>query len=177
METNTLDNQSRRERFERIKAECRSQAKRRLRLYAVFTLTFIAFLIIAVVVLNRVHVIPTCMLLFFVISFVWSAVINYRFLQRLDNLETPEELLHCFEKRLSDQRNPDYLTRLVLFGLIISPFPEFYRDRVWMWAALALAVTYLAILIYSYFKGDFVPYKTRRDEEILSRLENLVENK
>ena len=130
METNTLDNQSRSERFERIKAECRSQAKRRLRLYAVFTLTFIAFLIIAVVVLNRVHVIPTCMLLFFVISFVWSAVINYRFLQRLDNLETPEELLHCFEKRLSDQRNPDYLTRLVLFGLIISPFPEFYLKAI-----------------------------------------------
>ena len=174
METNTLDNQSRSERFERIKAELWLQEKKGLWAWA---FALFLFLIIAVVVLAKVRIIYLCMLLPFGVLFVWSAVINYRFLQRLDNLETPEELLHCFEKRLSDQRNPDYLTRLVLFGLIISPFPEFYRDRVWMWAALALAVTYLAILLYSYFKGDFVPYKTRRDEEILSRLEDFVENK
>ena len=171
METNTLDNQSRSERFELIKAECRSQVKLRLWIFAA-ALLIPLFLFIAVVVVaqNRLRLTPLCLALVYGVSFLWSIVIDYRFLKRLDNLDTPEELLHCFEKKLSNQRNPAYLAILGLVGLIIDSFE-------WEWVTLAFAAVVVAFLIYSYFKGDYVQYKSSRDDEILSRLEDLVENK
>ena len=169
METNTLDNQSRSERFELIKAECRSQAKLRLWIFAA-ALLIPLFLFIAVVVQNRLRLTPLCLALVYGVSFLWSIVIDYRFLKRLDNLDTPEELLHCFEKKLSNQRNSAYLVILGLVGLIIDSFE-------WEWVTLTLAAVVVAFLIYSYFKGDYVQYKSSRDDEILSRLVDLVENK
>ena len=173
METNTLDNQSRSERFERIKAECRLQEKKGLWAWA-FAL-FLFLIIAVVVVLGKVRIIYICMILPFGVSFVWSAVNYYWFLQRLDSLDTPEQLLHSFHKRLSNQRNASYLQMLGLVGLFMSPIPDIYSDGEWLW--LILPITILAFLIYSYFKGDYVQYKTSRDEEILSRLEDLVEKK
>ena len=173
METNTLDNFSRDEKFELIKAECRSQDKKGLWAWA-FAL-FLFLIIAVVVVLAKVRIIYLCMLLPFGVLFVWSAVSYYWFLHRLDSLDTPEQLLHSFHKKLSNQRNASYLQILGLVGLLMYPIPDICRDGEWLW--LILPITFLAILIYSYFRGDFVPYKTRRDEEILSRLENLVENK
>lgn len=173
METNTLDNQSRSERFERIKAELWLQEKKGLWAWA-FAL-FLFLIIAVVVVLAKVRIIYLCMLLPFGVLFVWSAVSYYWFLHRLDSLDTPEQLLHSFHKKLSNQRNASYLQILGLVGLLMYPIPDICRDGEWLW--LILPITFLAILIYSYFRGDFVPYKTRRDEEILSRLENLVENK
>ena len=172
METNTLDNFSRDEKFELIKAECRSQDKKGLWAWA-FAL-FLFLIIAVVVVLAKVRIIYLCMLLPFGVLFVWSAVSYYWFLHRLDRLDTPEQLLHSFHKKLSNQRNASYLQMLGLVGLLMSPIPDICRDGEWLW--LIFPITFLAILIYSYFRGDFVPYKTRRDEEILSRLENLVEN-
>ncbi len=171
METNTLDSESRSERFELIKAECRSQAKLRLWIFAA-ALLIPMFLFIGVVVVaqNRLRLTPLCLALVFGVSFLWSIVIDYRFLKRLDNLNTPEELLHCFEKKLSNQRNSTYLASLGLVGLIIDPFE-------WMWVTLTFAAVVVAFLIYSYFKGDYVQYKSSREDEILSRLEELVENK
>ena len=175
METNTLDNLSRNECFELIKAECRSQAKKGLRVWAYGILAFLIIAVVVVLNLNKVRIIYLCMILPFGVSFVWSAVNYYRFLQRLDSLDTPEQLLHSFHKRLSNQRNASYLQMLGLVGLFMSPIPDIYSDGEWL--CLILPITILAFLIYSYFKGDYVQYKTSRDEEILSRLEDLVEKK
>lgn len=173
METNTLDNFSRDEKFELIKAECRSQDKKGLWAWA-FAL-FLFLIIAVVVVLGKVRIIYICMILPFGVSFVWSAVNYYWFLHRLDSLDTPEQLLHSFHKRLSNQRNASYLQMLGLVGLFMSPIPDIYSDGEWLW--LIFPITILAFLIYSYFKGDYVQYKTSRDEEILSRLEDLVGKK
>ena len=177
MKYEELDNLSRGERFERIKALCRSQAIIGLCIAVVLLLAFTS-----ITYTWRDLELKTVLFFLLTVGCVlsgWMAVNNLWFLYRQGSLDTPEQLLHWYEKRFKNDRNVFYLVVLALF--IGDPslwFDIINLDRIWVLTRLMTVVAVIALLIYSYFNNDILwGYVTRRDEEIFDRLEDLVEKK
>ena len=175
MTLDELYNLSPDESVERIKDECRSQAKKRLRVGVIATLVIVALLIVVVVMMDRVRFIPTCQLIITCLAAILMAVNNYRFLQRVNSLKTPESLLHGYEKSMNNERKSSHLLLLGFVGNIIDPYAFIRREWDWMLVELVIVAILLAVLAYSYFKGDWVKYKSDRDEDIFRRLQDLIE--
>ncbi len=177
MKYEELDNLSRGERFEKIKALCRSQAIIGLCIAVVILLAFTG-----ITYTWRDLELKTALFFLLTAGCVlsgWMAVNNLWFLYRQGSLDMPEQLLHCYEKRFKNDRNVFYLVVLALF--IGDPslwFDITHLDRIWALTRVMIVVAMIALLIYSYFNDDILwRYVTRRDEEIFDRLEDLVEKK
>ena len=101
METEELDYHSRTELLEELKGKCKSHAKRDI--YGGLFCLIVAILYLFLPIGERPNEIIT--LLFFIIWIVisclsaWAALINYRLLKRIDELDTPDQLLYHLEKR------------------------------------------------------------------------------
>ena len=169
---------SREECILRIKDECRSQAKKRMLFGAIFLL-WMAILIFLWIKLEQVRILYVCQLSVFCIAAAWIAVNNFRLLHRVNSLDTPEQLLHLYEKTMNNNRRAYYLAMLGLIGNLVDPYAFIRSDWEWGWILvdLTILVATLAFLIYSYFKGDYLKYKTDRDEDIIMRLHDLIDMK
>lgn len=178
MTLDELYNLSREECIERIKDESRSQAKRRMIGGAVFLLIIIIVLIFFnATEQNLARIIYTCQYSIWAFAAGWFAVNNFRYFRMVDSLNTPEHLLYWYEKTIKNNRNAYYLGMLGLIGNVIDPFALIDRQWVWIFVELTIDVALLALLIYSYFKGDFFKYQTDRDEDIIGRLQDLIDMK
>lgn len=181
MKLDDLYNMSRDECFEKIKGESRSQAKRGLCIGALILALFSYSLYIW-------HdfepsIVPICD--FFVGCFATAciAVNNLRFLHKLDSLSSPELLLQWYKKRYTNDRKAIYFA--LIGGACVFNMRLWYDiinfDWVWLVIELTFFVGLIVGLIYSYFKEyestALDGALTRRDEEIIGRLEDLVENK
>lgn len=176
MKLDEFYNLSREESFERIKGECRSQAIKSLCKGGM-----ILFVIISITITWSdvdLRIVPVCLLAVGYLALAWIVVNNLWFLMRLHDTATPEQLLHCYKKRYSHERNATYLA---ILGIIIGN-PSIWNDIInldftWTWIFVRLINTaiLIALLIYSYFHGDIIwSFMTRHDEEIIDRLEDLV---
>lgn len=176
---------SKEECFERLKDESRAQAKQRLCGGVVITLLILAT--ITYIVLSKpqefeyyTNTFYICLLSILCIAAVWFTANNLRFLRLIDSLEAPKHLLHWYEKMIKNNRNASCL---LLLGGIISFYPEVayhfkYCDLIWTLTDLTFKVALLALWIYLYFKVQlWWGYKTRRDEEITDRLQDLIDMK
>ena len=178
MELKESDKLSPNEGLESIKDDCRSQAKLRLCYGAVFLLLILALLVYTFYTdrwKDQVFLLYICQSIVYCLAIGWFVVNNLRFLKRANSAVAPEELLHGFEKTMKNNRNAYYLFFLALIGIVIDPHAFVRHEWNWVWVDLAIVIAMLALLIYSYFKGDFLKYKTRRDENIIQRLQELVE--
>ena len=99
------------------------------------------------------------------------------FLKGTDSLNTPEQLLDRYEKTLKNNRRAYYLGLLGIIGNITDPYAIIDRDMGWLLIDIIFVVLLLALLVYSYFKGDFLSYKTERDDDITRRLQDLIDMK
>ena len=169
---------SREECILRIKDECRSQAKKRMLFGAIFLL-WMAILIFLWIKLEQVRILYVCQLSVFCIAAAWIAVNNFRLLHNVNSLDTPEQLLHWYEMTMNNNRRAYYLAMLGLIGNLVDPYAFIRSDWEWGWILvdLTILVATLAFLIYSYFKGDYLKYKTDRDEDIIMRLHDLIDMK
>lgn len=176
---------SKQECFKRLKDESRAQAKQRLCGGVVITLLILA--VITYIVLSKpqefefyTNTFYICLLSVLCIAGVWFAVNNLWFLRLVDTLDAPKHLLHWYEKMIKNNRNASFLLVLVL---IISFYPEVayhfkYFDLIWTLTDLTFKVALVALWIYLYFKVELCwGYKTRRDEEITDRLQDLIDMK
>lgn len=176
---------SKEECFERLKAESRAQAKQRLCGGVVITLLILAAITYIVLCkpeefeyyTNSFYI---CLLSVLGIAAVWFAVNNLRFLLLVDSLDAPKHLLHWYDKMIKNNRNALCLLVLVL---IISFYPGVayhfkYFDLIWTLTDLTFKVALVALWIYLFFKFELSwGYKTRRDEEIIDRLQDLIDMK
>ena len=181
MTLDELYNLSKEEGFKRIKEESRSHAKRNLLLGAGLVLICIILIILFLFPIEEwqktARIIRICQDLFLVIGAVWSTVNNYRFLQCVEDLNTPEKLLYWYEKKLNNDRKAYYLVMLTLTCNLVDPYSIARGEWGFVSIELIIAAAMLAYLIYSYFKSDTLKYKTNREEEILDRLHDLIDMK
>lgn len=180
MKLDDLYNLSRDECFERIKGESRSQAKRGLCIGALI-------LIISLYGMYIWHdfkpsIVPICNLSVGCIAAACIAVNNLRFLHRLDSLSSPELLLHGYKKRFNNDRKAIYFA--LIGGLIFNI--RLWEDIInFNWGWLVMELTFFGVLIvgliYAYYKEydntALNGFLVQRDEEIIGRLEDLVEKK
>lgn len=169
---------SREESIERIKGEARSQAKRRLWGGAIAFL-FIVGVIINILVKEQdpLRIVFACQFAVFAIAAGWSAVNNFRLLQRMDSLNAPEHLLYWYEKAMKHNRNAYYLGMLGLICNLGDRYAFINHEWNWIFVELTIMAALLVFVTYSYFKGDYLKYKTDRDEEIIDRLQDLIDMK
>ena len=170
--------------FERIKQESRSQVKRRLCFGVVISLLIIAVMAFIVIVkpeefesyTNNFYI---CILSVFCIAAVWFVVNNLRFLRIVDTLGAPKHLLYEYERTVKNNR---YACYLFVLGCIGSFYPDIsynfkYLDLNWALMDLTFNVAVIGLWIYFYFKIESGNYQTRRDEEIIDRLQDLINMK
>lgn len=170
-------NLSRDKWFDRIKGECRSQAIKGLCLAAMILLVFIVIKVTWPD--SELRVVTICLTFVGCLASGWMVVNNLWFLLRLDRLDTPEQLLHWYQRRFNYDRTAAYLAMLgvIIFDPILW-FDIFNFDWTLIVLRLAPEVGIIALLIFSYFNDDTLDkFITRRDEEIFDQLEELVEEK
>ena len=161
-----------------IKDESRSQAKRRLCGGAVFLILIIIAIIYFIVTEQvQVRIIYVCQFSIWAFAAGWYAVNNFRYFKMVDSLNTPENMLYWYEKTINNNRNAYYLGMLGLIGNIVDPYSLIRREWGWIYVQLTIGVALLALVIYSYFKGDYWRYKTDRDDDIIDRLQDLSNRK
>ena len=175
MKYEELDNLSRGEQFEKIKALCRLQAIIGLCIAVVVLLATIA-LVKRWGGLEELRSVLICLFAVGCIASGWMVVNNLWFLYKQRSLDMPNQLLHWYERRFKNDRNAVYLIGLGIF--ICSPslwYDIFYLDdRYWILLELVSVAVVVGLVIYSYFHDDILRnIKTRRDEEIIDRLDDL----
>lgn len=179
MKYEELDKLSRGEQFDKIKALCRSQA--------IIGLCIAVVILLATIVLaktwgdlEKIRIALICLLSVGCVASGWMLVNNLWFLYKQRSLDMPDQLLRWYEKRFKNDRNAAYL---IGFGIVLcSPslwYDIFYLDdRYWILLELVFVAAVIGLVIYSYFHDDILgKLKTRRDEEIIDRLEDLSEKR
>ena len=120
METKELDNLNRGELFKELKGKCKSRTK--IGLYGWLALLFLLLLLVFLEVnisyklnQNLQHREITLYIeeALFICAFCWYSLNNYRFLQKIDGLDSPDQLLHFYEKKLKNERGPFFLFQLL----------------------------------------------------------------
>ena len=167
METNTLNNENRRELFEELKGKCKSIVKRDLYGFIVLILV-IPLLFFTLQKLGDPKNIIYFMLWITIFCFgVWSLLYDYRSLKNFDSLDTPERLLHWFEKVHRYRMITWFVGGIFLFVIFIV---DSWFD-IWAIMGVALAIGIMALLFYS----SDGPWWYRKDMDIIEQLRELVE--
>lgn len=167
METKELESLNRDELFEELKGKCKSIVKRDL--YSVI----ICILIIPILFFTAQKLGDPkniIYLMFWITIFCyggWSLLSDYRSLKNLDSLDTPERLLHWFEKVHRYRMITWFVGGIFLFVIFVveSGF------NIWAIVGVALGIGIMALLFY-YSDG---PWWYRKDMDIIEQLRELVE--
>ena len=169
METQELENLNRKELFEELKDKCKSIVKRDL--YGVIVLILvIPLLFFTLQKLGDPKNIIYFMLWITIFCFGgWSLLYDYRSLKNFDSLDTPERLLHWFEKVHRYRMITWFVGGIFLFVIFIVDA----WFNIWAIMGVALAVGIMALLFY-YSDG---PWWYRKDMDIIEQLRELVEKK
>ena len=170
METNTLDNQTRNELFEELKGKCKSIVKRDL--YGCIVLILVIPLLFFT--LQKLGD-PKNIIYFMVYFMLWITffcygvwlLLDYRSLKNLDSLDTPERLLHWFEKVHRYRMITWFVGGICIFGIMLVG-AGFNIGAI---MGVALAIGIIALLFY-YSDG---PWWYRKDMDIIEQLRELVE--
>ena len=167
-----LDNQNRAELFEMLKGKCKTRAKRDI--YGMLV-CLVLILVLTAWILYEQKLNETKNMIFFVLwivvgcAGVWSVLYNYRFIKKSENLDTPEQLLSCFEKK---NRN-DIVCWFVSFLCVIGTnFAIIYEDMGWVMGIFMVGLLVLIMLPF-YYSGS--SGWNRRNREIIEELQELVE--
>ena len=167
METNTLNNENRNELFEELKGKCKSIVKRDL--YG-----SIVLILVIPLLFFTLQKLGDPKNIFYFISWitifcygVWLLLFDYRSLKNLGSLDTPERLLHWFEKVHRYRMITWFVGGICIFGIMLVG-AGFNIGAI---MGVALAIGIIALLFY-YSDG---PWWYRKDMDIIEQLRELVE--
>ena len=96
----------------------------------------------------------------------WLLLFNYRSFKNIDSLDTPERLLHWFEKKHRYNMILWIVGSIFLFAILLvhSGF------NIWTIVGVALAIGIIAL---AYYSGEG-PLSYRKDRDIIEQLRELV---
>ena len=169
METNTLNNENRNELFEELKGKCKSIVKRDL-YGSIVLILVIPLLFFTLQKLGDPKNIFYFIYWITIFCFgVWSLLFDYRSLKNLDSLDTPERLLHWFEKKHRYNMIFWIVGCVCIFGIMLvgAGFD--------IWAIIGMALGIGIVVLCFYSSGG--PWWYRKDMDIIEQLRELVEKK
>ena len=94
---------------------------------------------------------------------------DVQFLKKVGKQDTPDWLLHCFEKNHRYRMIIWLVTLIVLFAYILVDF-DFH------WAAIVSEVLVIVILALLFYYGDGL-WWYRNEKDVIEQLRELVEKK
>ena len=168
METKELDNLSRTELFEVLKGKCKSNAKRDF--YG--GLMFLSLAILYLLFPNWEGLDESNPMIYFIFwigfgcSSVWEAIYNYRLLKKIDNIDTPDELLYRIEKK--------HRYNIILFIAVWILLFIYTAMTGFNYVFLAFWIVATLVILFCFFK-NLGWYGT--DKEMIKQLRELVEKK
>lgn len=169
METEALDNLSRGERFEMLKKMCRS---RTIMYITIIAMAAVLVLILVFQMYSGPKPFDTKDMISFVIWLVigciagWLGLYNYRFKKKIDDLETPEQLLSWFRKNsLIEKIAGSSGWLLVIIESVV---------RVNLFSIIEAVAAFVIILFFTI--KSYGPWY-RKEKEIIEQLQELVEKK
>ena len=172
METKDLDNLSGDELFEELKKKCKSNAKR-----DIYGGLLVLFLILILFFLKGEILDETKSILFLIIWIILgclsgcAVLYNYLLLKKIDNLDTPEQLLYHFEKK----HRYNIIFWAVAWILLISDIIVRGFDS-WALTLSILTIWIVATVVILFcFYNNLGWYG--KEKEILEQLRELVEKK
>ena len=169
METKELESLNRDELFEELKGKCKSIVKRDL--YGVIVL----ILVIPLLFFSLQKLGDPKNIIYFISWItifcygVWLLLFDYRSLKNFDSLDTPERLLHWFEKKHRYRMITWFIGGIFLSVIFIVE--SWFKIGAIVGVALAIGI--IALLFYY---GDG-PWWYRKDMDIIEQLRELVEKK
>ena len=167
METKGLDNLSRDESFEELKSRCKSNAKHDFYGGLMFLIVMILYLLFS----NWERLNETKSILFLIIWIllgclsVCAVLYSYLLLRRIDNLDTPDQLLYRFEKK----RRYNFIFLIAAWILLLC------TDIVilgFTYEGLAIWIVIGVMLLFCFFKNLGW---NGEEKEIIEELKDLVE--
>ena len=103
----------------------------------------------------------------------WFTLFNYRFLKKVDNLDTPDRLLRWLEKSYRYKMIGGIVSCIILllFGIFL------FKTGLDFWGYVgAIGIVIIAIVsIVSYFRGGSGWY--RKEKDMIEQLRELIEKK
>ena len=167
METKDLDGMNRNELFEEIKDKCKSKAKISIYITLILLIIVIAYLID---LWQKPH--DTKDIVSFILWFIFAciaggvALCNYRFKKKVDNPNTPNQVLSWFKKNLRIEIISAIGAWLILIAdsIVCGPIYSIIET-------VSAFVVITLLTIYGYGRWN------RRDKEIIEQLQELTEQK
>lgn len=170
METNESDNLNRNELFEELKGKCKSIAQRDL-----YGGLFAMVLVILLLIFSGDRLDNPKNLLYFIFWIViaclggWLMLIDYRYLKKNGDLDTPDRLLYWFEKRHRYNLIGWIAICILLIGsLLVEPGADFYG---YVGVAFGIAIV---VIIFFCCGG---PWWYLKEKDIIEQLRELVDKK
>ena len=167
MEIKDFDGINRDDLFEEIKDKCKSRAKGSIYVTLIILIMAIAYLIYLG---QRLY--DTKDIVSFILWFIFGciaggvALCNYRFKKRIDNPNTPNQVLSWYKKNLSIEIITGIVAWLILIGDSIVNGPIFAIIE-----TVAAFVVVTLLTFYGYGRWS------RRNKEIIEQLQELAEKK
>lgn len=180
METAELNNLNRDGLFEMLKGKCKSRAK-------IYQYVVLMFIIIAIAAIqwpwlfgskNQYHdkidyILSLVFFILLVCEAGWLALYNYRFKKKIDSLETPEQLLHLFNKKIRCERIstlPAFFVLLLTIGYDGFAKSVIGTENIYVVVFFVVAAA-LCVIYLSLCNGFRI---SRKDREIIEQLDELV---
>ena len=175
MKQKDLDNLSKDELFKVIKDKCKSRSK--LTFWGGMTIIVLGIIsLIASIIHNKgiqnlqsSQIVAFIFLVLLVCLCGLYVLNNYRFLQRNDRLDTPDELLYGYNKKIQNDLNISFVIKLIFVGyLFYQALPDFRDDL----PTLIFLIVSVLILVYL---GRGSSFALSRDLKIIEQLQKLTE--
>ena len=170
METKESDNLNRDQLLEELKAKCKSIVKRDLLLGIIVWIIVILLLIFTWQRLDNPKNIFYIIFWIIIVCFGgWLLLFDFRFLKKVDNLDTPNRLLYWFEKK----HRYNFIGWLVSMVFILGGY---ILEAGFDFGAIVGVVLAIGIIASLFYYGDG-PWWYRKDNDIIEQLRELGEKK
>lgn len=175
MGTEKLDNLSKNELFEEIKGKCKKRS--RYNFYGGLIALILVIVALIYFVLNFSDVKDMAAFSIFIAwAFLagWLVLYNYRFLNNIDAIDAPDQLMHLCQKKLRKDKIFTIINTAIMLAFLLYQFSDRFV-RVDIEYVIIMSVIWMvlfALLVVVFINTD---YAYRKDKEVIEELEELVE--
>lgn len=177
MEQKESANLGNKEKLEEIKDKCKSRAQ--IGCYVGLAALFLLIVLVVIcIIYNGTHnlqhrkIMAYIYMLLFICAAGWCWLNNYRFYRNIDGLDTPDQLLHSYKKKVKNERGPFFLIQLSALCYLIDGAFFLDPDPLFRAVMVIVVIVLFALMINRYKKVE--SYYSSRDIEIIEQLQELT---